>query len=58
MSNVRTVDIVNISCAFWDRYFCDWIPNWQQSQWVSSNCTVVLQDDAGDNQQNNVKCFN
>jgi len=35
-----------------------WTSNWQQSQWVSSNCTVVLQADGSDNQQNNVKYFN
>jgi len=35
-----------------------WISNWQESHWVSSKCTVVLQVDASDNQHNNVKYFN
>jgi len=26
MSSVWTVDSVNISCAYCDFYFCDWIP--------------------------------
>ena len=34
MSSVRTVDSVIISCAYFDRYFFDWIPIWQESQWV------------------------
>jgi hypothetical protein len=58
MSSVRTVDSVNISCAFGDRYFYDSIPIWQGSHCLSSNCTVVLQADAGDNQQTNVNYFN
>ena len=59
MSSVRTVDSVNISCAYCDRYFCDWTAIWQESHWVSNNCTVVvLQADASDNQQNNLKYFN
>ena len=51
MSSVRTVDSVNISCAFCDRYFCHCIPIWQESHCVSSNCIVVLQADASDNRQ-------
>jgi len=34
MCSVRTVDTVNISCAYCDCYFCDRIPIWQESQWV------------------------
>ena len=55
MSSVRTVDSVNVSCAYCDHYFCDWIPIWQESQWVSINCTIVLEDDAGEKQQKYVK---
>ena len=58
MRSVRTVGSVNISCAYCDHYFCDWTAIWQESHWVSSNCTVVLQADSSDNQQNNVKYFN
>jgi len=58
MSSVRTVDNVNISCAYSDRYFYHWIPMWQESHCVSSNCTVVLQADDSDNERNNVKYFN
>ena len=55
MSSVRTVDSVNISCAYCDRYCNHWLPMWQESHWVSSNCTVVLQADASDKQQNSVR---
>jgi len=55
MSSVRTVDSVIISCAYFDRYFFDWIPIWQESQWVSVNCTFVFEGDAGEKQQNYVK---
>jgi len=58
MSSVRTVDSVNISCAYCDHPFYHRIPIWQGSHCVSSNLTVVLQADANDNQQNNVKYFN
>jgi hypothetical protein len=50
MNSVRTVDSVNISCAYCDRYFYHFIPIWQESHWVSSNCTVVLQANASDEQ--------
>jgi hypothetical protein len=58
MSSVRAVASVNISCAYCDCYFCDWIPIWQHSHWVCSNCSLVLRVDASDNQQNNVNYFN
>ena len=58
VSSVRTVDSVNISCAFCDHCFCHCIPIWQESHCVSNNCTVVLQADASDNEQNNVQYFN
>ena len=44
-------------CILWSLLLY-WIPNWQESHWVSSNCTVVLQADASDNQQKNVKFVN
>ena len=58
MSSLRTVDSVHISCAYCDRYFYEWIPIWQESHWVSNNCTVGLQADASDKQHNNLKYFN
>ena len=57
MSRVRTVDSVNISCAYCDCYFCDWIPNCQESQCASINCTFLLEGGASEKQHNNVKQF-
>jgi len=55
MGSVRTVDSVNISCAYFDGYFCAWIPIWQESQWVGINRTFVLEGDASKKHQNHVK---
>ena len=50
--------VQNNNHSFCDRYFCHRIPNWQESHWVNCNCTVVLQADASDKQQNSVKQIN
>jgi len=39
-------------CAYFDHSFHHKIPIWQESHCVSSNCTVVLQADTSDKQQN------
>jgi len=44
-------------CILWS-LLLHWTLNWQESHWVSCNCTVVLWADASDNQQYNVKYFN